>query len=136
MSLTSKQYETLRLYGPVTWVPRETARDAEIVSLGNTGSKASIVIPRNTDLHLNMYARQVSTNIWGPDALQFRPDRFILSVDQPVPKDWVEHGNVSDGKEKLVAPPLPYFSPWLSGPRICPGMKFSQVSTQANHTLI
>jgi cytochrome P450 len=98
-----------------------------MASLGSKSNEASITIPPNTDVHLNMYARQVSTKVWGPDALQFRPDRFIISVDQSVPINWMEYGNVLDGKEKLVTPPLSDFSPWLLGPRICPGMKFSQV---------
>jgi cytochrome P450 len=122
-----QKYETLRLYGPAPWIPRETL-NTETVPLGGKNSKASIAVPPNTDVHLNMYARQISTEIWGSDSLHFRPDRFIIPAEGPVPPGWIQHGSASDREEKLVAPPLSHFSPWSLGPRICPGMKFSQVS--------
>lgn len=126
---TCQQYETLRLYGPIIWVPRETPRNTETIFLGSKSGKAPVPVPPNTDVHLNMYARQVSTEIWGPGALHFRPDRFVFPEEEPVPAGWIEHGVASERKEKLASPPSSHFSPWILGPRICPGMKFSQVSS-------
>jgi cytochrome P450 len=123
----SEQFETVRLYSSVLWVPRETTSNIEIIPLSRGNSRASTAVPPNTDVHLNMYARQISSEIWGSDVLQFRPDRFVVSSDKPVPAGWMEHGSGVDGEEKLVTPPISHFSPWLLGPRICPGMKFSQV---------
>ena len=47
--------------------------------------------------------------IWGPDVSQFNPSRWIGS----------------DGE--LITPPSGTYLPWSGGPRVCPGMKMSQV---------
>jgi cytochrome P450 len=49
------------------------------------------------------------TNIWGADAAEFNPKRWF------------------DGNNQLIKPPKDTFLPWSSGPRVCPGMKMSQV---------
>lgn len=42
------------------------------------------------------------------------------------PSRWIQIE--ADGKEVLAEPPQgALFAPWLAGPRICPGKKFSQV---------
>ncbi|OJD25567.1 hypothetical protein ACJ73_03064 [Blastomyces percursus] len=47
--------------------------------------------------------------IWGADASEFRPSRCI------------------DTSGELFVPPKGSYLPWSSGPRICPGLKMSQV---------
>ncbi|KAF4963377.1 hypothetical protein F66182_18128 [Fusarium sp. NRRL 66182] len=49
------------------------------------------------------------TSIWGADAAEFNPKRWF------------------DGNNQLIKPPKDTFLPWSSGPRVCPGMKMSQV---------
>jgi cytochrome P450 len=49
---------------------------------------------------------------WGSDSLVWRPDRFIKT---------------SRGKEEFHQPVPSVYQYWSSGPRVCPGKKFSQV---------
>ena len=61
-----------------------------------------------------MAAIHTNPAYWGPDALQFRPNRFITTTS-------------STDEERLVQPPGANFIPWAAGPRVCPGKKFAQV---------
>lgn len=47
--------------------------------------------------------------IWGRDVAQFKPSRWI------------------DSNGSIVTPVSGTFLPWSAGPRVCPGMKMSQV---------
>ncbi|KUL90560.1 hypothetical protein ZTR_00393 [Talaromyces verruculosus] len=49
------------------------------------------------------------TTIWGADAAEFNPKRWF------------------DKNNQLIKPPKDTFLPWSGGPRVCPGMKISQV---------
>jgi cytochrome P450 len=50
--------------------------------------------------------------VWGPDSLEFRPTRWLKS----------------DGySAEMITPPRGSFIPWGVGPRLCPGIKTSQV---------
>ena len=62
-----------------------------------------------------MAAIHTNPSYWGPDALAFRPSRFITSAGETL-----KH-------EELLQPPAGNFIPWASGPRVCPGKKFAQV---------
>jgi cytochrome P450 len=48
-------------------------------------------------------------SIWGSDVAEFKPTRWLDST-----------GNI-------ITPAKGTFLPWSGGPRVCPGMKFSQV---------
>lgn len=50
----------------------------------------------------------VDSNIWGSDALSFRPTRWLPN-------------------QSNVEPVKGTFLPWSGGPRACPGIKMSQV---------
>lgn len=56
----------------------------------------------HTNIHLN-------PSYWGPDAEEFRPARWI------------------DDSGHIITPPEGTYMPWSGGPRVCPGMKMSQV---------
>ncbi len=62
---------------------------------------------------VNNAALQTKPQYWGSDSLVLRPDR------------WIQKQN--DGSEALVHPIEGSYVPWASGPRVCPGKKFSQV---------
>lgn len=89
--------ESLRLYPSVPMDPKcpsepETLPDGTFV-------------PRGTSLFYNSYAMGRSTNIWGADALEFRPDRWLNAE----PKDPYEY---------------PVFH---AGPRECLGKRLAMV---------
>jgi cytochrome P450 len=62
---------------------------------------------------MDIYASQLSIHldrrIWGDDANEFRPSRWI------------------DESGQLITPDKGTYLPWSGGPRICPGVKMSQV---------
>lgn len=68
----------------------------------------------------NFMATHTQTHIWGPDSLQWRPSRWILSSPTP------SHLKSIEG-EHFYVPPKGSFVPWAEGPRSCPGKKFAQV---------
>ncbi|KAL5326658.1 hypothetical protein ACEPPN_004346 [Leptodophora sp. 'Broadleaf-Isolate-01'] len=107
-------YETLRLYGPVVIIPKTTGArtTTTIESNGKTYS-----VPPSTTILVNVTALNSSPHYWGPDALTWRPDRWITNGGNPTGID----------AEEMIQPPKGQFLPWASGPRVCPGKKFSQV---------
>ncbi|KAF8185157.1 cytochrome P450 [Pholiota molesta] len=93
--------EVLRLYPPVCSNKNVTLPPAR------PGQKP-VYIPANTTLVYNIINMQRRTDLWGPDALKFDPDRFL---DERLHKYLV---------------PNPYiFSPFNAGPRICLGQQFA-----------
>ncbi|KAH8805295.1 cytochrome P450, family 5, subfamily A [Xylogone sp. PMI_703] len=104
-------YETLRLYGPVTFIPKYTGELSPSLTIQ---SKTYALEPR-TYVVINCAALHTNPEYWGPDALEFRPGRFI------------KLNGTGIGDEQLLQPPPGNFVPWASGPRVCPGKKFAQV---------
>lgn len=128
-------FETLRLYHPALLVTRQTAAHNQLdIALDSTGAKGqekrAIQIPAGTLVHANLHATYHSTELWGPDCGEWKPERFIIPAGTDKP-GWPEYRPEPAGQtaEKLVAPPLALSSFWSMGPRICLGMKFSQVSS-------
>ncbi len=62
---------------------------------------------------------------WGPDALVWRPSRWILEIPTP----GKEKSGVLFEREVLYTPPKGAYLPWSAGPRGCPGKKFAHVET-------
>ncbi|KAL2860005.1 putative cytochrome P450 monooxygenase [Aspergillus pseudodeflectus] len=97
--------ETLRLFPPVLHTTRAVLEPQELIDA--TG-KTHLLMPP-----MDIYACQLSLHldrrIWGDDADEFRPSRWIDEAGQ------------------LITPEKGTYIPWSGGPRICPGMKMSQV---------
>lgn len=92
--------ETLRLAPVAPLILRETMEDFEI--------EDKLVIPKGTVLFLNILGVQRKKCIWGEDADEFNPDRFLP-----------EH----------VAKRHPYsFIPFLQGKRNCIGHRYAMIS--------
>lgn len=79
------------------------------------------VLPPNTTVNINVQALHTDPQIWGSDALEWRPSRWLntpsRSGDQPP----------SVAEETFIEPEPGSFIPWADGPRACVGRKFSQV---------
>lgn len=103
-------YETLRLYPPLSFLSKITGARPVPLTLG---SEDSVIVPPNTYVNLNFVHLHVSPEFWGADSLTFFPQRFIVKSEV--------------GEETLFKPERSVFIPWATGPRNCPGMKFSQV---------
>jgi len=103
-------YETLRIWGPVTSIPKYNKDGPQPLTIQGK----SYVIPARTCVVANIGALHWDPAHWGPDSLEFHPKRFIKS----------KTGKLQDEELEL---PGGQFVPWASGPRVCPGKKFSQV---------
>ncbi|KAK0499418.1 cytochrome P450 monooxygenase pc-3 [Armillaria luteobubalina] len=96
--------ETLRLY-PVVPVNDRTSRTA--TTLPNQG-RAPYFIPKRTRVAYSVFLMHRRTDLWGPDALEFDPDRFL------------------DSRLHKYLTPNPFiFVPFNAGPRICLGQQFA-----------
>ncbi|MCJ1439481.1 hypothetical protein MMC27_008875 [Xylographa pallens] len=103
-------YETLRLYAPLNGIPRYT---------GNVHQQLQVdselyTIPPHTAVFLNNAAVQCDKKFWGPNSRTWCPGRWIQT-------------DGADDVETFAQTPAGAYLPWASGPRVCPGKKFSQV---------
>ncbi|KAG6909554.1 hypothetical protein DXG01_016802 [Tephrocybe rancida] len=75
--------ETLRLFAPVTFVWRQTMEDTVVplqypVLDATTGSQLrSLLITKGTAVYLGLAAANRSQAIWGSDASEFKPERWM-----------------------------------------------------------
>ncbi|KAK0200214.1 cytochrome P450 [Desarmillaria ectypa] len=105
--------ETLRLYPPV---PMNSRSSKVATTLPNKG-RAPYYVPKDTVVNYSVFSMHRRTDLWGPDALEFDPDRFL---DQRLHK---------------YLTPNPYiFVPFNAGPRICLGQQFAY--NEASYYLI
>ena len=75
-------------------------------------------IPPETMVYISVAIIHVDRQIWGSDALDFRPDRWLNTKIA---------GEESEGADDFLVPAKGTFLPWSAGPRSCPGMKMAQV---------
>lgn len=106
-------YETLRLYGPVVFIPKYTNDSSQDLIVNGK----EYTIPSKTYVSINSMALHSMPRYWGPDSMVWRPGRWIITVQ----------GEGGLKAEEFFQPVPGSFVPWAHGPRICPGKKFSQV---------
>ncbi|KAF9011994.1 cytochrome P450 [Cyathus striatus] len=111
--------ETLRLYPPVSQVSR-IARQDIILPLskpikGLDGKDIhEIAVPKNTVVHVSILSANRNLDIWGEDAFEWKPERWLA----PLP------GTVKDAHIPGIYSNLMTF---IGGGRACIGFKFSQL---------
>lgn len=66
---------------------------------------------------MNAVALSTLPKYWGSDSLIWRPNRWILQSES--------FGDLAD--DKVYEPPDGVYTPFASGPRVCPAKKFAQV---------
>jgi len=98
--------ETLRLYPSVPFNGR-TTMTSPTVWPGLRGGKP-IYIPANTRASYSVFLLHRRKDLWGPDADEFDPDRFI-----------------DERLQKYLIPNPFIFAPFNAGPRICLGQQFA-----------
>ena len=101
--LKAVSQEVLRLWAPVSLTLREAAVDTSI---------QGHFVPKGTNIILAPWAINASKHLWGPDALEFKPER------------WLD----ADGKSNSKGSATSNFSflTFLHGPRSCIGEKFAR----------
>lgn len=98
--------ESLRLYAPIPFTVRDAREDTQIL-----GS----FVPRGTMVILCPWATNRAHELWGPDADDFNPER------------WMQPGQANTGGSKSNYAYLTF----LHGPRSCIGQKFSLAELMA-----
>ncbi|KAI9572479.1 cytochrome P450 [Boletus coccyginus] len=97
--------ETLRLYPPVPFNSRTST--APVVLPAAKGGQP-IYVPANTRVPYSVFLMHRRKDLWGPDAEEFDPDRFL------------------DERLHRYLTPNPFiFVPFNAGPRICLGQQFA-----------
>ncbi|KAK1249104.1 hypothetical protein MKX07_002620 [Trichoderma sp. CBMAI-0711] len=101
--------EVLRYFSPVPMTVREAAHDTTI---------QGVRVPKGIRVSLSPFANNVDPKLWGPDAGEFNPDRWI-SADGL--SDESNRKAASGGAESNYA-----FMTFLHGPRSCIGASFAK----------
>lgn len=68
--------ETLRLFPSLPWNGRRSARDTTLPTGGGKDGRSPIFVPKGIELVYIVQIMQTHTEIWGPDAESFRPERW------------------------------------------------------------
>ncbi|CAM8919893.1 unnamed protein product [Rhodiola kirilowii] len=100
--------EAMRLYPPAAFVSREVLEETKI---------GHIVVPKGVLLWTLVPTLHRDVNIWGPDANEFKPERF------------------ANGVSKACKVPQAYV-PFGVGPRLCLGRNFAMVQLKIVLSLI
>ncbi|KAF7365772.1 putative cytochrome P450 4d20 [Mycena venus] len=111
--------ETLRLYPPAPVMLRTTLADTVLPLAtpirGRDGAELpALHIPRGTEFMLSVHAANRAPSVWGPDAVEWKPARWLAPLPQ----------SVVDTPATGVYQHLLTFG---GGPRSCIGFKFSQL---------
>ncbi|KZP25071.1 cytochrome P450 monooxygenase pc-3 [Athelia psychrophila] len=93
--------ETLRLFPAIESVN-------ETIWASSDPTQKPVYIPANTRVLYSALMTHRRTDLWGPDALEFDPDRFL-----------------DDRVQKYLTPKPYIFVPFNAGPRICLGQQFA-----------
>ncbi|KAJ7141737.1 cytochrome P450 [Mycena crocata] len=112
--------EALRLYAPVPETDRMAVRD-DIIPLGtpitdlNGTVHESIRMRKGDEIRIPINALNCDAEIWGPDVLEFLPERWQAEtpISNTIPGVWG------------------HMLTFLGGPRGCIGFRFSLVETKA-----
>ncbi|KAL0948999.1 hypothetical protein HGRIS_009098 [Hohenbuehelia grisea] len=97
--------ETLRLYPAVPFNIRTSRR---ALLLPGKDGKPPFYIPARTRVPYSVFIMHRRTDLWGPDAEEFDPDRFL-----------------DERLHKYLTPNPFIFLPFNAGPRICLGQQFA-----------
>ncbi|KAJ7745984.1 cytochrome P450 [Mycena metata] len=111
--------ETLRLYPPVTFLQRVARKDTILtmstpITTADGSMVTEIPVPAETNILVSILASNRNPAVWGPDALEWKPERWL----SPLPK------SVADAHIPGIYSNLMTFN---GGGRACIGFKFSQL---------
>ncbi|KDQ21154.1 hypothetical protein BOTBODRAFT_149912 [Botryobasidium botryosum FD-172 SS1] len=100
--------ETLRLFPPVPFDVRQAVKSTTL----STPNGPKYYVPADTQVVYSVLLMHRDPSLWGPDSLEFDPERWI------------------DSRLKKYVTPNPFiFLPFNAGPRICLGQQFAYNET-------
>ncbi|KAH9929175.1 cytochrome P450 [Fomitopsis serialis] len=111
--------ETLRLYAPVPYLIRKTREDIVMpLSAPIRGVDGTLInevpVPEGTVVHIGILASNRNPALWGPDAAEWKPERWLNPLPEVV-------------KEAHIPGVYSHLMTFLGGGRACIGFKFSQL---------
>jgi len=106
--VTMVLYEVLRLYTPLTALQRQTYKPMEL---------GGVRYPAGVMLMLPLLCIHHDKDVWGPDASEFRPERFAEGVSK-------------------ASRDAPAFFPFGWGPRTCVGQNFALLEAKMGLAMI
>nr|GAT56734.1 cytochrome P450 [Mycena chlorophos] len=120
--------ETLRLYPPAITASRQATRDTVLpLGIPMTGKDGTtiteVVVPKGTIVHVGIKAANTRCSLWGADALQWKPERWL----NPLPSA------IADADIPGVYPKLLTF---IGGARGCIGYKFAEISIKVQLAIL
>lgn len=130
-----EQLETLRLYPPVSSLPKWTENSSASISYRDQAYQ----IPAATHLSLDANALHYDEMYWGPNASEFDPFRWDKrNPDSFLAKNYGLDGLSGPGLEHdmIHRPVRGAFLPFSDGVRACVGKKFAQVEFVAALVII
>ncbi|KAH7909584.1 cytochrome P450 [Hygrophoropsis aurantiaca] len=104
-------FEALRMFPPVTFIPKASSEDTSIVTMDVNGEKRTVHIPQGTSATLDVAGLHYNPRYW-EDPHTFKPSRFL--------GDWNRDA----------------FLPFSGGYRVCVGRKFAETEGTAVLTLL
>ncbi|KAF9054616.1 cytochrome P450 [Panaeolus papilionaceus] len=104
--------ETLRMFPPITGIPKQAAEDTVLTTSNLNGDIKNVVVPKGTYVAISIPGLHYNPRYWS-DPEEFQPSRFLKP-------DW----------------PRDAFLPFGSGPRACIGRKFSETEGIAILTML
>lgn len=103
--------EGLRLYPPASFTVKHCIKDSWLPTDGKShDAGAGTFVPAGTDVAVSVYAMGRLPRVWGADAAQFRPERFL-----------------DETTGKLLAMSPFRFSAFSGGPRVCVGQALAML---------
>ncbi|KAJ7475709.1 cytochrome P450 [Mycena latifolia] len=120
--------ETLRLYPSASFIARTARKDVVLttsapITTVDGATTTDIPIPAETEMIISILAANRNSAVWGPDCLEWKPERWL----SPLPK------TVGDAHVPGIYSNLMTFS---GGGRACIGFKFSQLEMKVVLSLL
>ncbi|KAK1984493.1 cytochrome P450 [Colletotrichum cereale] len=132
--------EALRLYPPLAHLMRSAETTQTVPHPSSASSRApasasaasassTFTLRAPSIIYINTIALHTAPSTWGPDALDFRPSRWLQPAAATATGEGggAEKGGQTPPPQQLMTPPRGTYLPWSGGPRACPGQKMSQV---------
>ncbi|KAI5121458.1 hypothetical protein M0805_009566 [Coniferiporia weirii] len=112
--------ETMRVYSPIPIVERVATKDAVVPlewPIKSTDGKTEIteiMVPKNTGIVISILSANLSTKIWGDDAEEWKPERWLKPLAESVAE-----AHLPGIYSQMMS--------FIGGGRACIGFKFSEM---------
>ncbi|KZT24217.1 cytochrome P450 [Neolentinus lepideus HHB14362 ss-1] len=123
--------ETLRVYPPTSLLSRTCRQDTTLplaypITSSSGVTLTSVAVPAGTSVIMSLLAANHNKQVWGPDADEWRPERWLTESGERV---MFSEGDGEEDGEGRVKYPGVYASmmTFLGGGRACIGFKFAEM---------